>query len=86
MHFVHYNTKCGRTLGEALANCGTDPTALAVLGKDFFLSLNDLPFSCTHFINHIWILGVMIEEGHENSAYDNILDGKYKHFLQISVW
>ena len=28
----------------------------------------------------------MIEEGHENSAYDNILDGKYKHFLQISVW
>ena len=25
----------------------------------------------------------MIEEGHENSAYDNILDGKYKHFLQI---
>ena len=38
------------------------------------------------FVNNIWVLGVMIEEGHENSAYDNILDGKYKHFVQISVW
>jgi len=31
LHFVHYNTKCGRDLGEAIANCqGTE--ALAVLG------------------------------------------------------
>ena len=21
LHFVHYNTKCGRSLGEAIANC-----------------------------------------------------------------
>jgi carbonic anhydrase len=49
LHFVHYNTECGRTLAEVVVNCGNDPNALAVLG-------------------------VMIEEGHENSAYDNILD------------
>ena len=31
VHFVHYNTKCGRDLGETMANCqGHD--ALAVLG------------------------------------------------------
>ena len=52
---MHYNTQCGRTLTEALDNCGNVSTALAVLG-------------------------VMIEEGHENHDYDPILDGIFSFF------
>ena len=52
LHFVHYNTKCGRSLTEALTNCPSDPEALAVLG-------------------------VLIEEGHENPHFDPILNGVF---------
>ena len=64
---MHYNTQCGRTLTEALANCGNVSTALAVLG-------------------------VMIEEGHENHDYDPILDGiffifpSFKNLLLIKTF
>lgn len=32
MHLVHYNIRCGRNLGDAIANCPSDNEALAVLG------------------------------------------------------
>lgn len=39
LHFVHYKASCGRTLGEALANCVGDNDALAVLGV--FIEVGD---------------------------------------------
>jgi carbonic anhydrase len=61
VHFVHFNTKYGTNLGEAITEGDGEQDTLAVLG-------------------------VFLEIGHHNDAYESITSGKYNRGMHMALF